>query len=169
MILDIGAAAGLGREYLYNSGDQCSDVTGGWLASTKLDTATAATQSGKLTLNSTNMVASIAYVTDTCQAGGKIVTKNTVDVTGYTTLHIECSYSETESGEPLSAIFGLFETDVACYPDSVAQKELTTTTSNAAYSIDISDVTGKYYVGVYLGWSNFGGSASSTIKMIYIE
>lgn len=157
------------RTYLYNSGDTFDSLTGGWFAATKMDYSVAASQSGKVKFNESTMVASISYSSG--QAGGKIITKNAIDVTNYNTLYFDCSYSESDSNGELRAKFGLFENDVATSSKSpgTAYVVLSKGTSRAIQAIDVSGISGKYYIGVQMGWSNKSGSANATFYSVYAE
>lgn len=157
------------RIYLYNNGDTCDSLTGGWFAATKMNYSVAASQSGKVQFNESTMVASIS--TGSGQAGGKIITKNTIDVTNYNKLYFDCAYSETDNDGDLRARFGLFDNDVATSSTSPAGAYVNVSkgASRAVYEIDVSGVSGSYYVGVQMGWCNHSGSAKSTFYSVYAE
>lgn len=158
------------RIYLYNSGDTCDTLTGGWFAATKMNYSVAASQSGKVKFNESTMVASIS-ASSSGQAGGKIITKNAINVTSYNKLYFDCAYSESDSNGDLRARFGLFENDVATSSKSPtdAYVNVSKSTSRAVYVIDVSGVSGSYYIGVQMGWSNHAGSANATIYSVYAE
>lgn len=68
------------RLYLYNRGDQCTAVTGGWGGA---NSSTASTTKGTFSAEE-----SYLYVKNANYASYGAVTKNGVDVTDYTTLHV---------------------------------------------------------------------------------
>lgn len=155
------------KTYLYNNGNTCDGITGGWYASDTWNHNAAASQSGKVTFNESTMVASVQYGPN--QAGGKIITRNMIDVTNYDTIYFDCEYSESDGRGYLGAIYGLFENLVATSDKNVASVQIINNTDRAVYAIDVSGISGSYYIGVWLGWSNWGGSCNTTIHNVYLE
>lgn len=154
-------------QYLYNAGNDNSILTGGWLASKKLNQSQNATQSGKITLNSNNMVASVKYEAKKRQAVGFIRANNKIDVTEYSKLYIRCAYQTNHSD--VTTTFGLFKNDIIPNYSGIATQHLGVTTSEKLYIIDISDITGSYYLGFYIGDRNHPAEASLTITEIYLS
>ena len=76
------------RFYLYNSGDPCTDVTGGWKA-----VRDAGVNNPTLSLNSDHM--SIGFLSN---SDGRVLTNNVIDITGYTQLGIEYEYTLPSKG-----------------------------------------------------------------------
>jgi hypothetical protein len=78
--------------YLYNTGNECIDVTGGWmLYALGLETAYNVPQAPIITRNATNMV--LSRSSTTAYACGIILPKNKIDFTGYKTINITVDFS----------------------------------------------------------------------------
>lgn len=149
--------------YLYNAGDTCDDLTGGWMASSNLNAEWAASQSGQIVLNDVTMVARVGYTSG--QIGGLICTKKVVDVSEYNTLYFRSAYTE---GFDVSAKIGLFSSTCARPETPVAINTISSNAAETLYSIDISNVKGSYYAGIWIGWANATGTASVTTREIYM-
>lgn len=161
----------LKKDYLYYIGNTYDDVTGGWKASTTLNTSWVATQSGKVTFNETNMVASVKYTNSDSlnhQAIGMITTVDKIDLTNYNSLFIKCAVDVNDIYSVYARI-GVFSNKQVGGPDIVKTKYITKDTSEKLYKIDISSLTGSYYIGFWLGHSNHGGSASVTVSEVYLS
>lgn len=155
------------KKYLFNTGDRCTDITGDWHASTKLNTSSAASQSGSLKFESTNMTASIAYGTK--QAIGKILTKQKINVTDFSKLCFDCSYFEDDSTNDLDAVLGLFDSLEVTASTAKAGVKVSSDATRRVYEIDVSNISGSYYVGVWMGRSNHSGSARTVFYNVYLE
>lgn len=157
------------KTYLYKTGDKCTSITGGWYASDRLDQSVHASQSGKVSFNENSMDAEIAYGNG--QAGGKIITKNKINVTNYSYIYFHCKhYKETDPNDDLTAILGLFKSNEAGSKITAASIEITKAFSEEkTYKIDISNVEGEYYIGVRMGWRNDSASAEIRFLNIYLE
>ena len=115
---------------LYDSGDQHSTVTGGWK-----------NNSGTFALNSDSMVLEGGYHTD-----ASAFTNNLVDLTDYNTLYFTLAYNDDGSGRQGAIGISTSNTDAApSYVSSISG--INGTFSKTTKSIDISSITGSYYVG----------------------
>lgn len=140
------------RIYLYKQGDECTNITGGWVGvQSQLGNSTY--PKGTTTKNADNL-----YLAVNNQSSG-FVTKNTIDVTKYKTLKAVITSSGTIYGA-INLIQGTFYTDYTCHISNP-------TGQNAELSLDISAMSGEYkiHAGIWL----YGGSASLTIHKIWLE
>lgn len=115
---------------LYDSGDQHSTVTGGWK-----------NNSGTFTLNSDSMVLEGEY-----HADASAFINNLVDLTDYNTLYFTLAYSDDSSGR--SGAIGISKSNTNAAPSYAASiSGINGNVSKTTKSIDISSITGSYYVG----------------------
>ena len=115
---------------LYDSGDQHSTVTGGWK-----------NNSGTFALNSDSMALVGGYHTD-----ASAFTNNLVDLTDYNTLYFTLAYNDDGSARQGAIGISTSNTDAApSYVSSISG--INGTFSKTTKSIDISSITGSYYVG----------------------
>ena len=122
--------------YLYNHGDECENITGGWVfskgsSSSVHSTGTGTKNNGSITLNVSGRATGVARPS------------NKIDLTGKSTLTVNvtnlvCPYVGYLTVSPI----------VEVVEDMVAYTNLTTGT----VSLDLGDLIldGEYYVGVYL-------------------
>lgn len=130
---DIGKAIAVTLTYelvLYDSGDQHSTVTGGWK-----------NNSGTFTLNSDSMVLKGGYHTD-----ASAFINNLVDLSDYNTLYFTLAYSDDSSGR--DGAIGISKINTNAAPSYVSSiSGINGNVSKTTKSIDISSITGSYYVG----------------------
>lgn len=120
---------------LFNYGDQYTTITGGWTLS-KFSDKDGAFDTGHTSQTSGN---------DVMACTGK-----KINVGPYKTLHITCYSNYGNSGGPGSSRFGICNTNGLSYDNFVAYKDISTGSSNLTdYSIDISSISGSYYVKFY--------------------
>lgn len=129
---------------LFYNGDQYTYVTGGWTLS-KFSLKDGAFDTGLTSETSGNDVMAC--------------TVNKIDVGQFSTLHIQCYSNFRNSGGPGNSRFGICSTNGPSYDNFAAYKDISTGSNNISYySIDISSVTGTYYVKFYasvaykMGW-----------------
>lgn len=123
--------------YLYKEGDECTDITGGW--------------AGEGTKNEDNLYPYWNNYSYTLYTNGKI------DFTNYKTLYIDIDVLSvyTVSGyEPFGAILYIAGKQAmnsningSLDPTIVTRKECNTI-GRQVYSLDVSDVSGEYYVSL---------------------
>lgn len=143
--------------YLYNAGDACTDLTGGWTAvadRSSYDECTATKPA--LTMGSSNMA--VKFSSDTTYRGGYVHTANTVDLTNFSTLKIK--YTADITGEYSEVWFGTGFEDLNCYV------ELTASSSSKTVSLDISSVSGSH--DVYVQLIARGDPCAITVKVTSI-
>lgn len=144
--------------YLYNAGDACTDVTGGWAKVADNDsypscTATAPT----LTMGSSSMTAK--FSSGTTNRAGYVHTANKVDLTNFGTLKV--TYTADITGQYSEVWFGTGFEDLDCYVGLDAR------TSSKTVSLDISSVSGSHdiYIQLISVSDNTGSSNAITVKV----
>lgn len=144
--------------YLYNNGNQYTAVTGGWSYAEFLD-------AGYYSVGNLNT----AYNGTTCylSASGpqkqiSAVTVNKIDVTNYNSLRIEVSnYTFVDTGyRNLSLV-----SSRGGVSSPAAQVQISST---GIYAVDISTITGSYYIGLYLN-SGTSGDCYIGFTRLFLE
>ena len=137
--------------YLYDNGNQCANLTGGW--------------QGLLNAGSTNSKITVPFNTDNVKISsgsgahsGVLTTKTTVDLSQATILTLNMV---ERTGSPYARFY--VSTKSNTHEGAVAGKDVGTT---GAASIDVSNLTGLYYVGVYYYSASAG---SCTFDEVYYE
>ena len=142
------------EEYLYNHGDQCSELTGGWVSFSK-------TAKNAVSFEADYVFMSAAY--EASNYGATVCGENKIDVTNKSLLRLVASSERATSGvtDIPQARFGLVSakqyrdpTAPSIWTASVAlvhSQDFNGTKVYKTYYLDISSVSGSYYVAV----SNF--------------
>lgn len=143
--------------YLYNLGDTCDALTGGWQAIGKFN---APIDNGGYR-GSPSVVNGTASL-DISLGGscGLAVTKNKIDLTGYQTLTFRGDV--TTLWECSLAIWSSTTGDYMPWP--VASAAISTTGVSVECSLDLSAITGSYYIGLALKNAN-----AIAMKQLYLE
>ena len=143
--------------YLFNQGDLCTAVSGGWHAnnygwktSTEMKTPTMSTSGGKM---------SISLSTELNFAIGSVFSTGKVDLTNYSKLVFNISKLDANEcyigiANPTEQVFAFVK---ANYAPTVGLN-----------TIDISGVTGKYTIAISVNCAN-SNPASVEVKSIYLE
>ena len=118
---------------LYDSGDECIDITGGWEKKNKLSSSSA---NGSMTKN-----ADYVYLKNVSSATVGMVTVNEIDLTNFSQMHCLCKCT----GEMTFTAAPSFPTTSASY---LATGKFTGP-NNEVVSVDISEVSGKARIGVF--------------------
>lgn len=130
--------------YLYNKGDECTDITGGWKG---VFDATGYYSKGTITKNATNITVSLngtQSLVPSC--------KNTIDLTDWNTLKINV-LSRTSNIETTSfAVWGADK--LQNYGEWTAFKSFHT---SGVVSLDVKSLSGKYKVGVLCAQNDGSG------------
>ena len=132
--------------YLYNRGDQCTDVTGGWAGNKWYG--------GTYTFNADNIYLTVANGGNQPSA---IQTKNPVDVTNYKTLKFIGSTSDTLVK---NITFGLLESSLLGSIDDSMERGFAVygqkdpLTGDFILTVDVSECNGTYYVGLFTRKTN---------------
>lgn len=130
--------------YLYNAGDLCTPVTGGWV-----------TTAGDIVITYDSDSISFGY-SDTTTAGeyGCLYTVNPVDLTDYSTLRI--TVNPASVGYSPYLLVGTDNTSRNQNASTVVAKTEITSAGSKTWTLDVSALTGSYYVGFY--WNESEGT-----------
>lgn len=137
---------------LYDAGDQCTAVTGGWSSShAGYDSAASG---GSTSFNTSSMTLDVGYHKDAC-----LSTANTINTSGYSTINFTISqFSDPNSfGD---SYVGL-TTNRSALPRFVAQAHKRAATGTI--SVSISNAQGSYYAAV-----SGTGSQTLTITKVWL-
>ena len=144
--------------YLYNAGNECSSVTGGWIGTGKnMASWGYAAGTPVITRNSTSMTIGCKVAAE----GAIIYTKNKINLAGYTTLKYEGTLAgSTEWGYHMMAAWSSL---VTYYTDNMSASA-TMDGSGSSKSINVSSLNGTYYIG-------FGiyTTPNLTMKKLWLE
>lgn len=148
---DAEGIVGSSKTYLYKAGDTCTSITGGWESVVTLPTSYWGSGVSKGTMNSDNI-----YLKATSGRTFQYrTTSNKIDFSDYSKLWIEYSHTQ-KTGTYAHTIIRLFN-ELSESGDWVKRSnELAYTTSKATAYMDVSDVTGSYYVSVSGSVENTG-------------
>lgn len=154
------------QSYLYYPGDECSDITGGWTGLGKAWNDRYYAYTPALTKGEDNIVATIY---DSYIGCGFLTTENDIDLTGISTLTIECAAYTTVSDGNSNTSFCVFDRNAAygnacrkaykdCGANSFSKKTVT---------LDVSGLSGKYAVGLYM--TNGGTGRNQNVTMYSLK
>ena len=128
--------------YLYNAGDQCTSVTGGW-GTSGYSYSGRTVSAGILESDKMSLVGSSTYAV-------MLGTANAIDVTDYSTLYVE--------GEPTGTINNVSINAAVCTSKVASTKAAEISfggdLSRSVKSVDISGITGNVYITVYAQFSD---------------
>lgn len=142
--------------YYYNKGDLCTVVTGGWA---KTGTG------GSLTFNT----ASMTLKANSFQNATDASTKNKVSLDNIKTLYFSVkSATSYPTGYPRVGIATTNNPDSSEASKWTASKTLSSSSSFKTVSIDVSSLTGSYYI-VVGGFNGDSGSATIEVQDIWGE
>ena len=145
--------------YLYNLGDTCDAVTGGWVSNAKaLDSSSTGAAAPSITYGADSMTIS---TTGTNYTAGVARPANKIDVTNFNTIYFKGAANATTGRCKICvwSDFGAYQTD-----NLAASVDLQTKTEA---QIDVSGLTGKYYIG--FGMSRGSSKDNSvTVKQFYL-
>lgn len=147
------------RLYLYDHGDQCTDVTGGWKSGSGAPEANYSINNA--TFGNSYMQVSAARLQ--CCA---VNTINAINVTFYNTLYFECNGSSVYPAAERFSGAGLSSQNTAwAGKDSVAGES---NNVSSPISIDISSLTGSYYA-YFCVWNWNASTGTEQITAVYME
>lgn len=135
--------------YLYNSGNQCTSTTGGWINKTFFGIF-------NVSYNSDNIYCE--PVETSAGGGGAIFTANKIKISG-------SKLTLTFSSSRLDANTILFVSTAQSDDDFVCSRALGATGNNVSVSLDISGISGEYYVGVR-GYTASGNTNFTMHKLV---
>ena len=145
--------------YLYNQGDTCDALTGGW--ERQKDKAVTTPAAPAITYNETTMTASIYHNGSSNFWGGWIRPVNGIDLTNYSTVTCK-SVSHAQTSRIV--ITNVDATSIGS-SGGVAKQTISTTGTT---TLNISNLSGLYDVGIYV-YAGSGGTAKVEISQIYLS
>ena len=155
--------------YLYNAGDLCTDVTGGWKGTGVAYDSSIYTTKGvpKVTKNSSNMV--IEPNANLDASSGVYHTTNKINLSKYSRLYLDGNLIST-SNTKSHVYIGIWSAFGATQSNNrVAYVQ---GLGDSVRSIDVSGLTGSYYVGIFVfgdsKLANVGGG-KATVRKIYAK
>lgn len=146
-----------GIVYLYNTGDECTSVTGGWAKSGySRGSATAVKNSNNLTLS----------IKTSGNQTATMLTKNKINMSGYSKLIAKVEYTTTSSnGLARLMIVGTTENQA----DAQAAHKSIDNSYTGTLTLDVSGYTSSYYIGLQIdGWTN-SKTARFKITEVWLE
>lgn len=143
--------------YLYNSGDECTSLTGGWTKSGYSRGAATATK------NSDNITLAIK---SSGNQTATMLTANKVNLSGYSKLIAQVEYATTSTnGLARLMIVGT----TANQADVQAAHKSIDNPYSGTLTLDISSHTSSYYIGLQIdGWTD-SKTASFKITEVWLE
>ena len=141
---------------LYNLGDECTDVTGGW----ELVADAGYTVSGIWAKNSVSIL--VGQKSNQVQFGSTARTKNFIDFSGKKTLSVHIA-EYRGSGDKCQGYIRVYNENGSVVASATVFNGEVSATTNKQINIDISSLTGKHRVAVYTLQKN------SSAKTVYIE
>lgn len=149
---------------LYDAGNEFESITGGWALSKNYE----GSHDDTVTKNESNMVLTSKSYGDS-NGHGFLRTNNKIDLTAINTLYLEATVSLYQYHK--RCVFCASSVDSGTNINNKA--EATVTLTNAAeltvFALDVSELSGLYYVGVGFGMADDAGTSTVTIKKIRME
>ena len=165
--------------YLYNEGDECEGVTGGWAAPAMLSGNSSyafdcsnSYGTSERTKNADNLhiKATWTHATNNGICAASFWTKKGIDLTDYSTLKVKTDVIAPNSGiwihnqNPLTTTVGVDSASM------LVKKVAVTTLGENEVSVDISDLDGVYYPGIGVaGWEAGIRTKESKTYKIWLE
>lgn len=145
--------------YLYNNGDLRTAVTGGWSYAAFLNTSNYSAGTLDTAYNGTTCYLSASGSTRQISA----VTENKIDVTNYRAMRIEVSNF-------IFAGSGYRELDLVSSRGNVSSPAAKVQiNSTGTFTVDVSSITGSYYIGLYLNSGSAGSCAIGFTKLYLVK
>ena len=158
------------RFYLYNEGDECEDVTGGWV-STPIQSATGRWDFGNTT--KTKNTDSFQIVAAGPGGAGSFYTANKIPINGYSKLMGSVDFTGSGSVKSIILWLQLWEVTPAGHTYRTSRELLYTPTElsgSIALELPISDGVGEFYALIGTG-NNSGASwnCDAKFRKIWLE
>ena len=141
--------------YLFNKGDTCSDITGGWTKSGW--TNNVYTFNNAATITTTLNVSTSAALTVSI-----LGTANKIDLTNVNKIYANV----TDAGYGYIAV--LASSDTNFHENEKQWSRTTTGTAPGTISFDVSSLTGEYYIAVKALGSNTNKSARGAFSQVWM-
>ena len=148
--------------WLYNEGDECINITGGWSSNSQALSSDTVAVTPNLTKNSSSMTASIT-ATSSYYGGGTILPLNKINIDGFSKIFLTVTTSDSKEGW-IRLVLLNNKTEYWGNPQKTFN--LKGTYSNIMF--DISDFqVDSYYIGfgIYSG----NGTSSITVNQLYLK
>lgn len=152
--------------YLYKSGNYYTDLTGGWTCNNA--NPNGGSYGASLTKNAANMVFKASYVDGSYFANGFAKTVKKISLSEIKTISIVVS-SASINADIKIALVVCDENTPYGYKNSTANTKLSSTSTEKKFTLDVSSLSGSYYVGVASSAGSDGGTSTVTIKEVYVE
>lgn len=151
---------------LYDAGNEYTDITGGWVAQAWKDQYgleyPATGKAPSITRGSTKMTVKLSQSRSGKYESGAAATSQAIDLTNFSKLQFTGSSNETEEFLCWFGVLPEGETDM-----EKAAANMDIKTSNKTYTLDISKLSGRYYI--FLGLYVYNLAASVTITATKIK
>lgn len=132
-----------GLLYLYNTGDECTSVTGGWTANNVEVSVGVSVNALTITKNKSDMVLQQTLA----QSGAGISTDKAVDITDYKTIFFDIAYNRGSLVAPWAVLSA--HPNRSTVRDTV-EKFLQSNTDGEIVPLDISALSGTNYITIGL-------------------
>ena len=139
--------------YLYNAGNQCTDVTGGWIRHGT---------GGKVTFNDN----SIYLETLEAYSYGTVDTTNAIDLTDFATLKVTASVTNRKD---MIGEFSVYTKNAAGEEIIAASANLDSSSTDTVTSLDVSSLSGAYYVRLQSSGINSGYYMTGKVYVTKVE
>lgn len=154
---------------LYLNGNQYPDITGGWSARNtryaSYDEGTVRAVTPTFDTSGSTMVASVSATTASPDVSGSVQTNNAIDLTNYST--ITFTVNHTYSAYARRVFYFVTAADTAAGDVfSPAAQTVSTTAGDQTVTVNVSGLTGSYYVGYNLVASGAGTTTTVTVSSI---
>lgn len=142
--------------YLYDNGDEFADVTGSWVATALRRASGSGAKAPTITKENGKLV-----MTGNAQNGGVVHTANKIDLSSGAVLKFDGALSPS-AASGFWATLGVWSEFGSTYQDNLAAYHDATAEETGEITVDISALSGEYYVGVAL----YGSSRAEMTKML---
>lgn len=144
--------------YLYNKGDEFTDITGGWVQYKNCG-GTIIKENDNIALNLVGVAAADRV--------GYVRTSNKIDLTKYKKLVINSDWVESKSTTGHVIEFGVYSAPPATWSDFINPVAAISSGSN---TLDVTSISGEYYilVGAYMNGQTYY-YADLSVKEVYME
>ena len=149
--------------YLYDAGDECTSITGGW----SLAKSSGTTHGETLKKNTNNMMFSSSYVPAVHFANGFLCPANAIDLTPYNLMRIHLTSSAIDPAVPFR--FGCSPSSINdAYSKMTSFTQIQTARDDVVVDCDIANISKSMYIGVaaFEGASN--GASSCTVTKVLL-
>lgn len=144
--------------YLLNLSNRYTELTGGWTLTHKF-------QDNCKLASGTDGCIRLSPTTSSYGGGGTVSTVNKIDVTDFSKLI--ATFREADRSGLIGVHFGLYSATGGGVNDNVVRKTSTTTNDGTLpLEVDVSDLTGSYYVCFY---SDFGANEYCDLLTVKLE